>query len=373
MNKSNEQVTHFIETVFETYSTYYRDNKHGRIRSLTLWSDNCGEQFKNKYHFGWGSAFLRKHHLDTLFFNYFAPGHGKGICDSEGGINKHAVAAAALSGVVLVTPWELYVYLSNYGVDVMSKTAHALHSPDLRKFHYFGEGEFLNYHPINLKIDRINCFHAFAIAKSNPLILYSRNTSCFCERCKLGNFLACLDLQFHGAWHTNLLNIETVEHVPDVINLAVNMRALMQELRTSYTKSYLIIFFEHKSIVRPTYAIVQPGATFNLATVRAHVLESLQPNFNYFNNTKVKVPKNMICNIVNHNCNKLHSQLIRFDRICGVCVGTTANGTFANAMKLLQEEGTHQYHVYDFKDSYLPLFEEYKRNRVAVFGNYEVN
>ena len=33
------------------------------------------------------------------------------------------------------------------------------------------------------------------------------------------------------------------------------------------------------------------GATFNLATVRAHVLESLQPNFNYFNNTKVKVPK----------------------------------------------------------------------------------
>ena len=76
----------------------------GVIRSLTLWSDNCGEQFKNKYHFGWGSAFLRKHHLDTLFFNYFVPGHGKGICDSEGGINKHAVAAAALSGVVLVTP-----------------------------------------------------------------------------------------------------------------------------------------------------------------------------------------------------------------------------------------------------------------------------
>ena len=147
----------------------------------------------------------------------------------------------------------------------------------------------------------------------------------------------------------------------------------MQELRMFYTKSYLIIFFEHKSIVRPTYAIVQPEATFNLATVRAHVLESLQPNSNYFNNTKVKVPKNMICNIVNHNCNKLHSQLIRFDRICGVCVGTTANGTFANAMKLLQEEGTHQYHVYNFKDSYLPLFEEYKRNRVAVFGNYEVN
>ena len=172
------------------------------------------------------------------------PGHGKGICDSKGGINKHAVKAAALSDVVLVTPWELYVYLSNNGVDVMSKTAHALHRPDLHKFHYFREGEFLSYHPIDLKIDRINCYHAFAIAKSNPLHLYSRNTSCFCKSCKLGNFLVCLDVQFHGAWHTNVLNIETVDCVPDDINLAVNTRAFefMQELHTSYTKPYLNIF-----------------------------------------------------------------------------------------------------------------------------------
>ena len=73
------------------------------------------------------------------------------------------------------------------------------------------------------------------------------------------------------------------------------------------------------------------------ATVRAHVMESFEPELNYFNNTKVKVPKNKLCNLVNHHCDKNHSQLIRFDRICAVCVGTTPNGTFVNAMKLLDQ------------------------------------
>ena len=315
---------------------------------------------------------MRNFHLDAIFFNYFAPGHGKGICDSEGGISKHAVAWAALHGEKLVTAKDLYNYLSVHGVDVMSKTAHALHSPDKRQFHYFKQGAFLNYHPIDLKIDRINCYHSFAISKNSPLTLFSRNTSCFCEACKLGNFLACVDMLFHGTWHTNVLNITSVSRIPDEINLAVTMRAYLQELRTSFTQPFLVIIYEHKSIVRPTYALIQPAANFNLATVRAHVLESLDPTLNYFNNTKVKILKNNLCNIVNHTCNQRHSQLIRFDRICAVCVGRSPNGTFVNAMKLLPKEGTHDYHVYDFKDSYMTIFEEYKKTRVAVFGNYEV-
>ena len=116
--------------MIQIYSNYYRDNEHGRIQYLSLWSDNCGEQFKKKFHFGWGSYFLRNFHLDTIFFNYFVPGHGKDICDSEGGISKHAVACAALHGEKLVTGKDLYNYLSVHGVDKMCKTAHALHSPE---------------------------------------------------------------------------------------------------------------------------------------------------------------------------------------------------------------------------------------------------
>ena len=73
-------------------------------------------------------------------------------------------------------------------------------------------------------------------------------------------------------------------------------------------------------------------------------------------------------------CDKRHAQLLRFaiDKICAVCVGRSQNGNFVQAMKLLEREGTREYHVYDFKDSYLSIFEEYKKTRVAVFGKYEV-
>ena len=179
-------------------------------------------------------------------------------------------------------------------------------------------------------------------------------------------------MHFHGPWHMNVLDIRAVHRTPDDIDLAVTMRAFMHELRTAYMKPYLIIYFEHKSILRPSYALIQPAANFNLATVRAHVMESFEPELNYFNNTKVKVPKNKLCNLVNHQCDKNHSQLIRFDRVCAVCIGTTPNGTFVNAMKLLDQTSPAPYHVYDFKDAYLSIFQDYKKTRVAVFGNYEI-
>ena len=53
-------------------------------------------------------------------------------------------------------------------------------------------------------------------------------------------------------------------------------------------------------------------------------------------------------------------------------MGRSPNGNVVQAVKLLEKEGTREYHVYDFKDSYLLIFEEYKKTRVAVFGNYEV-
>jgi hypothetical protein len=43
--------------------------------------------------------------------NYFAPGHGKGICDSEGGIAKHAVGNAALHGEKFKNAVDLYKWL----------------------------------------------------------------------------------------------------------------------------------------------------------------------------------------------------------------------------------------------------------------------
>ena len=78
LNKSNKQVTQFLKPVFEIYSKYYRDGAHGQIKYLSLWSDNCGEQFKNKFHFGWGSEFLREvlsiRHILQLFSTWTGKG-----------------------------------------------------------------------------------------------------------------------------------------------------------------------------------------------------------------------------------------------------------------------------------------------------------
>ena len=168
----------------------------------------------------------------------------------------HTVEWAALNGETLISAWDLYGYLNVHGVGIMSKTAHALHSSEWRQLHDLIQRSFLNYHPIDLKIDRINCSQSFANTKTNPMVLFSRNTSCFCEGYKFGNFQAFVDVLFHGTWHTyNVLNIMPVVCISDDIHLAVTMRAHLLVLTTSFPQPYLVIINEHKSIVRPTYAL----------------------------------------------------------------------------------------------------------------------
>jgi hypothetical protein len=303
----------------------------------------------------------------AYYFNFFAPGHGKGICDSEGGISKHAVANAALYGDKLNSPYDLYVWLKANAVEVTSKTVNALHSPDEREYHYFSDNQFLDYHPVDVHIDRINCYYAFCISRNTPLRLFSRYTSCFCESCKLGNFSYCIDQQFHGEYHVNDLDITLVEHIPDHIDLGMQMRGRLLDLRASYTKPFVVMLFERQNIWRPTFALISPGANFNIATVHAHILEQADPN-NYFNNTVFKISKGTLCNRPNHACPKQHTQLIRFDKICCICLQTTPAGSVVNAIKLVHN--TDAFWLYDFKETYAFLLEDYKKTRVQVFGNY---
>lgn len=370
MRKRNEQVTKFIETVLAQYYVMQQNFGFGSPMIISFWSDNCGDQFKNKYHFGWGSRYLESKELLALFVNYFAPGHGKGICDSEGGIAKHAVANAALHGEKFRSAIDLYRWLVANGGEVQSKTPLATHSPDRRQYHYFVEGAFLDYHPIDLKIDRLNCYYSFNFNRANPSTLRSRKTSCFCISCKDGNFDDCVDTSFHGRHHINQLNISDVERIPEHINLRLVMKNRMQELRTEYEWPYLVMLFENAEISNPIYAMVTPGANFNVATVHAHKLELYEPD-NYHNNTKVKVPKKKkLCYRPNHNCDKLHTQLIRFDKVCCVCVSETPAGRKVSTMRLLEDIQSPDFWVYDFKDQYDNVLSQYHQTRVNVFGPY---
>ena len=133
----------------------------------------------------------------------------------------------------------------------------------------------------------------------------------------------------------------------------------MLELRTSYKNPYLVMLYKSSCISRPIFAVISPGANFNIATVCGHILDPLDPTTNYFNYTKVKNPVCGLCQLTNHNYPKTHTQLIRFDKICCICVVTTPAGKSVTAMKPITDLCTPQYWVYDFKDTYISLLEEY--------------
>ena len=77
MNRSR---SYLIHTIFDIYNNKLKLQVMV-VSSFCLWSDNCGDQFKNKYHFGWGSAFLQqegilneyKHNRVAVFGNYKIP------------------------------------------------------------------------------------------------------------------------------------------------------------------------------------------------------------------------------------------------------------------------------------------------------------
>ena len=52
----------------------------------------------------------------------------------------------------------------------------------------------------------------------------------------------------------------------------MEMREWMFELRTTYGIPYLVMLMESKCINRPTFALISPGANFNVATVLGHLL-----------------------------------------------------------------------------------------------------
>jgi hypothetical protein len=165
-----------------------------------VWS--VSTPFPFRYYYAWGSHFVTKQGLLWLAYNYFAAGHGKGMCDSEGGNSKQQLSKAILSGVNLRTSKELFKYLKKHCCDVGHRTAGGIyffectkpsshgigfklyiylymslshwsgakHSPSRREFHYCNEGNFLQYHPLHLPnlAHGIQCHHSFVIERKLP-------------------------------------------------------------------------------------------------------------------------------------------------------------------------------------------------------------
>ena len=90
---SNNQVNHYLQQIHEHYDAYYVQNDFGHIGVLTVWADNCSEQFKSRYQPGWSVLYVNKTSLQIIHLFFFCPQHGKGPPDGLGGNCKNAIKA----------------------------------------------------------------------------------------------------------------------------------------------------------------------------------------------------------------------------------------------------------------------------------------
>ena len=55
------------------------------IKKADIFSDGPSSQFKNQYILSYLPSAYKRHHLDSLNWNFFATSHGKGAVDGVGG------------------------------------------------------------------------------------------------------------------------------------------------------------------------------------------------------------------------------------------------------------------------------------------------
>lgn len=60
------------------------------IKKADIFSDGPSSQFKNKYIFNYLPSLCKRHHLDSLNWNFFATSHRKGAVDAVGETVKMA-------------------------------------------------------------------------------------------------------------------------------------------------------------------------------------------------------------------------------------------------------------------------------------------
>ena len=68
---SNNHVNYYLQPSHEHYDAYYVQHDCGHIGVLTVWADNCSEQFKSRYQLGWSVLYVNETTLEVirLFFN----------------------------------------------------------------------------------------------------------------------------------------------------------------------------------------------------------------------------------------------------------------------------------------------------------------
>ena len=123
---SNNHVNHYLQQIHEQYDAYFLQHDFGHITVLTVWADNCSEQFKSRYQLGWSVLYVNNTTLEVIHLFFFCPQHGKGPPDGLGGNCKNAIKAEEKFRRHLPCSIDVYVWLQDNFTEV--------HSPGIRFF-----------------------------------------------------------------------------------------------------------------------------------------------------------------------------------------------------------------------------------------------
>ena len=119
---NNRFVQQTMEELISHYASIMESKGLTPITHVHIWSDGCGGQFKNRWQLYWLSTSLKATthlkteggtpiHLEAVSHHFFAPGHGKGPCDSCGAYCKTTLRNAIMSGIIINTSHEAFMYL----------------------------------------------------------------------------------------------------------------------------------------------------------------------------------------------------------------------------------------------------------------------
>ena len=174
--------THNISYTGEVFDDLYpmsTDMKIFRVKS-----DNCSEQFKSKYVFGFWEDFSKRNDIVLLF--YGVSGHGKGLVDS---MSSFGVKGPIRDDILLKDFWyqnseDLKEHLSLRFFDDNTKNYYVLDPVDLVK---------RDEEKMNLERELNGCNQMMMMSfHPDGKILGARNY-CSCDNCLVGTFDACDD------------------------------------------------------------------------------------------------------------------------------------------------------------------------------------
>jgi hypothetical protein len=221
---SNNCVNHYLQQIREHYQAFYTMNDFELIYSMTVWADNCTEQFKSRFQIGWAALYVNKKVINQYFF---CPQHGKGPPDGLGGNVKTALKNEEKFRRHKAATIDVYLWLQENFTEIKSPDT-GLFSIRKRIFRYVPTGLVPRHRCIDSSaFPGISETYAFAVTKGIPVgKVFHRFCSCHCESCMLGSFARCENEAFLGVWGVKYLEVVEAPEPPlkDVVETEIHQK-----------------------------------------------------------------------------------------------------------------------------------------------------